>query len=1429
MWRRTSLVVLIVLNSHISSQPITEDSHNERPTRQLDFGECCPCAEVGNTELRSDGYKEPMAAGTEGVFAAARDVDDCPCRFRDADPQGASSVFFPTAMRAAGSFLRPSDKKEELKPIFNPEVDLASSVLQTLREATDEEYEDALARDAAKSAAKAAESILFGDATPEESANIVTIVVNPKVSDDYDDVIPQASHIQKARCIHPMPTARASLDRPRVAPKSNLIIHKHRLPKVRHSKLLHRNLYEMDSGVGASNVHEQRVPIDEDVNDSRSHSSSMKAKTTTKSASNINPLDDCDRNKVPELRSASVLDKLKDFDLSRSSLLQTIRDKFPSPLTRIPKFRSGSLLKDNTMNNNEDLSHQPSTIYEESAKRVPNLLLGGLKHKAPSLSLPNLLNLKDVELVPLKELINKHTARTTDTNDDQKLIWTSKPLDNSGVTTMREVDDSETFNIIESDMNDPEGSPSLINIQVNPKDTASFDENCEESGSDPEVDFNEKENDLNSMQGQVTEDDCEEGASENNDTNFKEADTSILSADDNPETSTNDDCDEGASEFVFDTKPKESVTDVNETEDISLNKQANGQSSEDTDCVNDENKDHLVTDSSNNSNGVQEEVFRQNEDENVEAGNVGDVGPSKIGDQENQIIDSSQDIDKRPKLFDALPVDKTLTTIKEHIAKKIEDLKNFKTNVKNLNIFNSETASNDVESKHDSEAKSVSEDSDCQNEASEHISTQLSSDNLEEFVTTLKPDFIENNLEDVITTAKPDLTNDNAKDASEISLQDLQNMSDSMLQQEVERERESKILECDKSAAESISENNRNYADFLVSDQPAEEKIGCVEKNANLDNVQLKNVEEQACKSDFGLQKTVSETDSNFEASGVVNQIAEPSVTLGSQPILEPSPNHLNPLTKPLSGLSDVLKLPRLEPLPSLDDIKVKLTTMFDKSNRDTEDITPSETKPGSQTLDLFKPVMATDASTSSFLSRLPPSKILKDVNLDFMDLKSRSSKQPALPTLGLPSYRTKLSSPKNLSLNPIKLRPTLQDKGSNLGKTIEGKSNIWKSDKTNIRKNQKAHSRVSSDIPRPRLKETRKPLMDSPLQATNDFHSRLLNTRKAIESRFREVVDNIDIFRNPIKNPSYILENISRHHGRNNDRITMAPRKPPSQKRVNMNSRSNKEQQRKLRMPAAASVPVPKTVKVPELKTTSVNSSPLNLRTAPIIKPITSNTGPSQQIESSRSLGNPTALQNSNLILGKKLNQKKESTIKVSFATSPRPVIQSGDKFKDSTPRSTRNKEDLGKSRPGKLYERQNESPSEARHLKISASSPNRENRLRYSSPINEKSNTRMIIDFGTKSLQTRPILHESPLLTKFREAVETKLNNGHIQPLKLANTQSVGRSQSIAKELTDNMSNNNLKLDMARAPSETSVIVHEQALKENVPYKCKMVCTHE
>ncbi|XP_050353688.1 uncharacterized protein MAL13P1.304-like [Nymphalis io] len=180
-----NLNVNIEINKDLLSQPVI--SENVRESRQLNFAECCPCHE----SQRSADYDVMEAASTR---------DSCPCQSAS-DSESAPSIFTP-AVRAVEPFTRSGEIKAP-NPLLKPEVGLASSVLETLQEVTDQEYQEALVRDATRTALNDREENLLEQEITNTPRNIVNIILQPKDGHTLDDVMPEASHMQETRCVHP--------------------------------------------------------------------------------------------------------------------------------------------------------------------------------------------------------------------------------------------------------------------------------------------------------------------------------------------------------------------------------------------------------------------------------------------------------------------------------------------------------------------------------------------------------------------------------------------------------------------------------------------------------------------------------------------------------------------------------------------------------------------------------------------------------------------------------------------------------------------------------------------------------------------------------------------------------------------------------------------------------------------------------------------------------------------------------------------------------------------------------------------------------------------------------------------------------------------------------------------------------------------------
>ncbi|CAH2094056.1 unnamed protein product [Euphydryas editha] len=194
MWKWFMLFWLAPLRT-LLTQPVVNE--NIRSSRQLNFDECCPCHDAIDHDVLSSAMEKAVTA------------DSCPCSSAP-DSESASSIFTP-ALRAVEPFIR-SAKEKKPKPLLNPEVGLASSVLETLREVTDQEYQEALVRDAARNERKDMDqSLLDQESTLNTPKNIVNIILQSKQEDIYD-AMPEASHAQETRCIHPTKKSSNSFD-----------------------------------------------------------------------------------------------------------------------------------------------------------------------------------------------------------------------------------------------------------------------------------------------------------------------------------------------------------------------------------------------------------------------------------------------------------------------------------------------------------------------------------------------------------------------------------------------------------------------------------------------------------------------------------------------------------------------------------------------------------------------------------------------------------------------------------------------------------------------------------------------------------------------------------------------------------------------------------------------------------------------------------------------------------------------------------------------------------------------------------------------------------------------------------------------------------------------------------------------------------------
>uniref|UniRef100_A0A2A4K890 Uncharacterized protein n=1 Tax=Heliothis virescens TaxID=7102 RepID=A0A2A4K890_HELVI len=1444
MWVPTVSLYLLIFYGYTSSQPVTEDSENVRQARQLDFGECCPCPGAG----------QDFDARETSMLRGAIDRDDCPCRPRNADNEGASSIFFPTSVRSDGSSTRPAEKKEELKPLLHPEVDLASSVLQTLREATDEEYREALARDAARSMTRAAEETIFGDAVPEATnGNVVTIIVKPKQTNSFDDIIPQESRNHESRCIHaPLESSRTNLGQMRVAKKPNLLRQTFGLPKIsKPAGVLHRNALDMDSGMWASNVQELVVPIDGNKN------------SIGKSTNILSNREEHDSLiKGTDFKLSAMKNRLKDFISNRSTLEAQTKTKInSSPLPPIPKLKlnNNSLSKAKGINI-EDLSLSPSNIEEQAKLSLLKAKshLDSIFQKPKPDGLKNLFKLKDVEFVPLKDLYNKPSDKSLPLpsifKKSGKMVLTNEDenLERSQITGLTSNDetldhDVSPSNIVEktSDANCISDSFKTANSEgienLNDKITSTEDMTSSLEVTTPGLDIGR---DTQTNEFIDNADDC----------NIKTIPATELNLPKSMENFVEDEQENtNGDELNFDVSQEQTPESATNEE----SKKADFISNNDDDCISQLKDADSSTDSSNNINNFvkPDDTNKENFDSALNDNELTKESCSQERQATFETRDTTPSEDSPQKtLIKPLSLDQTLSSIKENIIKTIESLKIPKPNPKNANLFNLPLIpSTDSENRESSSTVDEKVNSDCTNEESIPV-------------TTSKP------AED---SCVDKLENNNSP--GKVSMQDLQKISDEMLQRE-EEQRKSKTSDCKEPLQEVTDANvdedptitaNQSEIDNIDAETSANTQNEVVTDPQNLVEIgdNIDNSKENTCVSELMLPKQASDqnTDANADASEITDIITSP-LSLGN--VFEPKANVLDLLNNPITEIQRGLKLP---PLPTLDEITDKLTDMFDNTSREVEECSVSSTlaEPMTDPLSILTPVMQTDASTSNFKLRKSPL-TLEDLNLDILQLSPQQSLLPKLPKLDLPSHTTKLQLPE-LGLKPIKLGdlslgrnsfwPNIPDNQWEIVPDLKDIGNRVKTNTQKITKSRKPDTLRNSLNTKPRIGDF-----------TDDIHSQTKNTlrsmHQSLESKFREATK-------PVKlQPDYLLETITRNHEDMSDKLkalhidfndrietmrnnlfdksrfastgsrgktfttfsTQTKDKPFSLKAAQPKSQTGRREpkktlktnrldqprssgigssqrlsnQKKFKMPVAASVPVPRTIEVPKLKASLTKlPGPAVQRTSDVISG-TRNMAPLDKEPSTLWKQTTRKLYNTNSRLGKQINPFKDSKINISFSTTPRPIIPTRLESRKSSSRND------FKGSPSEINKSVISAPT-SRQLK-NFDTPNMHSEPKRLNQAFDEPSAKLVT--GRENLQSWPKASESAFLSKVKEAVKARMS-------KVNSPDRIKQANIVSSTDKNVLLNSNT--DMTRSASENIEKVEGKALKENVSYKCTMLCTKE
>ncbi|XP_063368416.1 uncharacterized protein LOC134656821 [Cydia amplana] len=1002
MWWRAVLVFSLAIIDNISAQD--DNNATETQTRL-----CCPCP-PGVTGVPMDAAASTLAPSAVAMARGADGVDDCPCRARDADSEGAASLFFPHSVRAFGNVMRP-DPQEESKPLLHPEVGLASSVLETLREATDEEYRDALERDAARAAVNVASLADLIDGAPEEARNVVTVIVSPRDMDD-SDAIPEASHVQETRCIHSLlGNTRNSLSY-RTPSKGLEDILNLPLP----SGLLHR---QRDSGLAASNVRESVVTADDNVNTllpgiklkAKPNLLSLDPKTINENINNI-------------LSGANLGIKAGSISLNHNEMdnpdarTDSLNDHISSEVVQ----ENNDILTENNFNRQSDgqndlhCNTSPSInqeiIAEKSAKNkgpLQSLLFGRNNDEKPGLSFPlkNLLKLRDVELVPLDVLNNKpkpkinipslklHPLQKSEAREPVKLPTKPSKI----ATVLKNLNKAKTANIqvipkrkpVTTDILDAVPSPS--------------DDNCvrlkPETDKSVGVDMEQLEDSLLDSSTETTE------------TGNEQADDLIAKSTD--------------------------ILSSNSVEDVQLNSSEIFQDEEVDDSENFQIIDDTQTLVQESESDIQ--IISQED--------ISDVPPGSVDLSE---IDEAED---RSNTVPVAPHPlKTLEEIRRSVVDKLEALQ--KSNINALDGIKQNV-------------EEISPHGDCVEARNQDTGSEEHTDQ----ISNVEPTFIshstsgnpiEKGLQDESASAEAvsfqDLQNmsDSILMASENHEQRAQEQNEEFLES---KEGDTISEEANESDIDNIlgmnGKETENDLNQNIDDSNKIDKTLCPSD--------LLETSKQA-----KVEDSHSENDLETLASDPIMDILRPS-SLSNRPIiniLRPNSKslveHLNDFgTKlrqsivqpaPLINANDFnifstpsLNLPDLSALntniPTLEDIRTRVSEILNGLARTANDDDGSSELDSDDFASDVTPVQSASPSSSDPVSIFSPLKPLEDINLDIIQLKplpsllGSSPQALDLPGLNLNRYKAKLAVPKSLDLKPLNLASTLGNNGGLVGTTL--------------------------------------------------------------------------------------------------------------------------------------------------------------------------------------------------------------------------------------------------------------------------------------------------------------------------------------------------------------------------------------------------------
>lgn len=987
-----------------------------------------------------------------------------------------------------------------MKNLLEPEVGLATSMLQTLREATEEEYRDAIARDAARSS----------DTVPEESARNVVIIVKPRGSGDEDDFVSEASNVKESRCIKPLGSPLGKMRT--VSKPLKTVPDFFRLSTAKQPNFMPRNLWDIDSNLEASSVQEKILGTDGEAAEFKPRSALFKLRTPLKE----NTLKSSIVGDV--LKTPSVFDKLEQTLKNRPNVFE----RFNLPL--IPKMKVDSPLRKDIDPNN-DLRPAPSNIQELIEKEDDK---GRFKLNKRPLMLRNLLKLKDVELVPTTIPRIPITKSKLNTKD---IDFTPLSRDTDGNTKCE-----DTHN--DSDMNEKVLLPEMVS---------------------PEGDDTFEANNIPNIASIEPKEDHQDATTSPSETipNILDNTQTINIESDNSE------CNDLSSEDIMPTTPDDEVI-LKVLEDSGLNDTLDPVvESEITDNVDNSNTSkHCETDefSENGAEDAEPDMDSANNIKNIASFTSRenfilqppiqelDAVARVLSENDRDDFTSNQDIPDNtqkniepksevinkkitPNINPIPPLSETLLAIKDNVKKSLKNLK--KTTVSPVlpqenTKFSTLKADTPIVEDLDSEPRN-DEFVEDRSENKENL-FQVTFNDLQKLSDDLL--ILNSNSEQNIIPKEAAVEN-------ETSMLDFKQNAGQEKSDEIEPESLTEPTTTTEfvipKEANLISTKEKgcraDFADNKANQKSAQESISVIRNEdkkdmsveasvpvastvpAHLDPLNPSNLNEQLGASLLQLnsldplnlnEKLGSRLIQNFDPLNIKEKLRSPVFTEITpleinEPLTSPLLSNLNPLNlneklgtvilDPLNlgeklesifqpnldslnvkSLQDIIVQPTIPDnplkflgkpiaevikLPTFEDLRETLSSVFDNNDRSAENNFSDE---DGDCINVA-PVEMTPAASSTSSRKIPSIRPLEAMNVDIFQLNplSKPDSLSSVPGLNLNNFRAKLPIPNNLELKPVKLESRVaNNKGNVLGAAL-----TFSNDKAFLRKPKLNHSNL--------------------------------------------------------------------------------------------------------------------------------------------------------------------------------------------------------------------------------------------------------------------------------------------------------------------------------------------------------------------------------